>query len=48
MSLSRRTEFFAAAFVLALGVVLLGLSAPYHGEFWWSDAPRHALNGVFV
>ncbi len=48
MSLSRRAEFCVAAFVLALGVVLLGLSAPYHGEFWWSDAPRHALNGVFV
>jgi hypothetical protein len=24
------------------------LSAPRHGEFWWSDSPRHALNGVFV
>ena len=46
--MSRRAEFIAAAVVLALGVVLLGLSAPDHGEFWWSDAPRHALNGVFV
>ena len=37
-----------AALVFLLGAVLLFLTAPHHGEFWWSDAPRHALNGVFV
>lgn len=39
------------ALVLALalaGAVLLFASAPHLGEFWWSDAPRHALNGVFL
>jgi 4-amino-4-deoxy-L-arabinose transferase-like glycosyltransferase len=30
------------------GAVLLFLSAPNQGEFWWSDSPRHALNSVFV
>ena len=34
--------------VYLLGAFLLWLSAPHHGEFWWSDSPRHALNGVFV
>jgi hypothetical protein len=37
-----------AAAVFLLGAVLLFVTAPHHGEFWWSDAPRHALNGVFV
>jgi 4-amino-4-deoxy-L-arabinose transferase-like glycosyltransferase len=23
-------------------------TAPVNGNFWWSDAPRHALNGAFV
>jgi len=36
----------AAAFVVGAG--LLWLSSPQHGEFWWSDSPRHALNGVFI
>ncbi|MDP2073791.1 glycosyltransferase family 39 protein [Hydrogenophaga sp.] len=29
-------------------VALLFLQAPHGGAFYWSDAPRHALNGVFV
>lgn len=39
---------------LAIGLTLLGASilllatSPVGGDFWWSDAPRHALNGVFV
>ena len=37
-----------AAVLFLLGAVLLFVTAPHHGEFWWSDAPRHALNGVFV
>jgi Dolichyl-phosphate-mannose-protein mannosyltransferase len=41
-------ELSAAAGLFLLGTILLFLTAPHHGEFWWSDAPRHALNGVFV
>jgi hypothetical protein len=33
---------------LGLLVALLFLGAPTGGDFYWSDAPRHALNGVFV
>ena len=33
--------------LLAVAVFLLFLTAPRHGEFWWSDAPRHAMDGVF-
>jgi hypothetical protein len=33
---------------LSLLVGLLFLGAPVGGAFDWSDAPRHALNGVFV
>lgn len=29
-------------------VVLLFVQAPHGGAFYWSDSPRHALNGVFV
>jgi hypothetical protein len=35
-----------AIFVVAAAI--LWISAPHNGEFWWSDSPRHALNGVFV
>jgi 4-amino-4-deoxy-L-arabinose transferase-like glycosyltransferase len=36
--------------VLAIlaAAALLFVTAPRAGEFWWSDAPRHALNGAFV
>jgi hypothetical protein len=31
------------------GAILAMLAtAPHAGNFWWSDAPRHALNGVFL
>ncbi|GGC97047.1 ArnT family glycosyltransferase [Undibacterium terreum] len=33
---------------LAVAVALLFIGAPSHGAFDWSDAPRHALNGVFL
>jgi hypothetical protein len=36
-----------AAILVAACTALL-LTAPVNGDFWWSDAPRHALNGVFV
>lgn len=35
--------------MLVLGcVALLFAQAPHGGAFYWSDSPRHALNGVFV
>ena len=37
-----------AALVVVLAVILLFLQAPADGAFYWSDAPRHALNGVFI
>lgn len=45
---SRAAENAIAGAVFTLGAVMLWLSAPHHGEFWWSDSPRHALNGVFI
>ena len=33
--------------VLALAVVLFFKTSPTQGDFWWSDAPRHAMDGVF-
>ncbi|WP_198531226.1 ArnT family glycosyltransferase [Thauera phenolivorans] len=32
----------------ALLAVLLFLGAPTNGDFYWSEAPRNALNGVFL
>lgn len=34
--------------LLLVATALLFLGAPHDGAFYWSDAPRHALNGVFV
>ena len=34
--------------VLALACLALLLTAPVAGDFWWGDAPRHAMNGVFI
>src|SRR5271167_564181 len=38
-----------AAFLLLLtiAVVLLFETSPRAGDFWWSDAPRHAMDGAF-
>lgn len=33
--------------ILACALALL-LTTPLGGAFWWSDAPRHGLNGIFV
>jgi hypothetical protein len=38
----------AAIAICAIGALTLFFTAPHHGEFWWSDSPRHALNGVFL
>lgn len=37
-----------AALTLLLAIAWLFSQAPAGGAFYWSDAPRHALNGVFV
>lgn len=41
-------EHLPAAIIYALAALILFATAPHDGEFWYSDAPRHALNGVFV
>ena len=46
--MQRLADHRAAILVYALGAVCLFLTAPHTGEFWWSDSPRHALNGVFI
>lgn len=47
MQRNRRQEYIALL-VLGLCVLLLFTGAPSNGDFDWSDAPRHALNGVFL
>jgi len=42
------TENLIAFSVLGAVVLVLFMTAPADGAFYWSDAPRHALNGVFV
>lgn len=37
-----------AALLLLLAIAWLFLNSPADGAFYWSDAPRHALNGVFI
>ncbi len=43
-----RTERLAVGLILIAGCTLLLFTAPTNGDFWWQDAPRHALNGAFV
>jgi 4-amino-4-deoxy-L-arabinose transferase-like glycosyltransferase len=38
---------FVCLAVLVLAVFLLFRTSPTQGDFWWSDAPRHAMDGVF-
>lgn len=33
--------------ILALAALFF-VTSPRDGAFWWSDAPRHALNGIFL
>jgi Dolichyl-phosphate-mannose-protein mannosyltransferase len=33
--------------LLVVAVALLFRTSPTAGDFWWSDAPRHAMDGVF-
>ncbi|HEX2940526.1 MAG TPA: glycosyltransferase family 39 protein, partial [Rhodopila sp.] len=39
---------WAVVLILLGASVVLWLTAPTGGDFSWSDAPRHALNGAFV
>jgi hypothetical protein len=34
--------------VLACACAILLLTAPTNGDFWWFEAPSHAMNGVFI
>jgi 4-amino-4-deoxy-L-arabinose transferase-like glycosyltransferase len=33
---------------LVLATAALFFTAPMDGDFWWSDAPRHAMDGLFM
>ncbi len=33
--------------LLVVAICLLFQTSPRQGDFWWSDAPRHAMDGVF-
>jgi uncharacterized membrane protein len=38
----------ACAVTIGIFAALLFLTSPTDGDFWWFDASRHAMNGVFV
>ncbi|WP_228894368.1 glycosyltransferase family 39 protein [Pseudoduganella aquatica] len=48
ISSSSPRSTLAIHLLLAALVGLLFMGAHADGSYWWSDAPRHALNGVFV
>lgn len=37
----------ASFLLLVVAVFLLFQTSPRAGDFWWSDAPRHAMDGIF-
>ena len=37
----------ACLLLLTVAVFLLFETSPRQGDFWWSDAPRHAMDGAF-
>jgi Dolichyl-phosphate-mannose-protein mannosyltransferase len=43
-----RAERLIVGLILIASCALLLFTAPTNGDFWWQDAPRHALNGAFV
>jgi hypothetical protein len=48
---SHRRERIEQALVVLVFIAAnaaLFATAPKSGDFWWSDAPRHALNGAFI
>src|SRR5271165_35527 len=46
-SLNSKWQDIACLGLLAVAVFLLFKTSPTGGDFWWSDAPRHAMDGVF-
>ncbi|TFW24326.1 ArnT family glycosyltransferase [Duganella callida] len=48
MSLARRWRAAAALAAIAALALYYFHSAPTDGDFWWYDASRHAMNGVFL
>jgi hypothetical protein len=48
LSIVARRERMLAWLLVIISVLLLFAQAPHGGAFYWSDSPRHALNGVFV
>lgn len=38
----------AVVALLAACALAFYLTAPREGNFWWSDSPRHAINGLFL
>src|SRR5271157_502714 len=47
LSSNSRWADLAGLVLLAFAVFLLFKTSPTQGDFWWSDAPRHAIDGVF-
>src|SRR5271165_680421 len=47
LSSNSRWGDLACLVLLAFVVFLLFKTSPTQGDFWWSDAPRHAMDGVF-
>jgi hypothetical protein len=43
-----RAQRLIVGLILVASCAALLLTAPTNGDFWWQDAPRHALNGAFV
>src|SRR3954447_13246250 len=43
-----RLERLAVAAILVAATAMMLATSPVGGDFWWQDAPRHALNGAFV
>jgi hypothetical protein len=43
----RLAPALVGALLLACSLAYL-FTAPTNGDFWWSDAPRHGLNGLFL
>src|SRR5687768_2921335 len=39
---------FEAVAIFAAFAVVMFVTAPTNGDFAWSDAPRHGLNGIFL
>ena len=43
-----RLERALVVLIFVAANAALFATAPKNGDFWWSDAPRHALNGAFI